>query len=46
MRENKGDVTLVGVTDKVLSLMKIARLDPLFKIAPSIDEALDSKTKK
>ncbi|MFN3135168.1 MAG: STAS domain-containing protein, partial [Candidatus Kryptonium sp.] len=46
MRENKGNVTLVGVTDKVLSLIKIARLDSLFKIFPSIEDALNSKTKK
>lgn len=46
MRENKGMVILAGVADKVLSLIKIARLDSLFKIFPSIEEALDLKTKK
>ncbi len=46
MRENNGEVILTGVADKVLSLIRIARLDTLFKIFPSVEEALDLKIKK
>lgn len=46
MRENNGEVFLVGVVDKILNLMKIARLDSLFKFFNSVDEALKPKTKE
>jgi anti-sigma B factor antagonist len=40
MKENKGDVVLVGVRDKILNLMKIARIDSVFSFSNSVDEAL------
>lgn len=46
MRENEGEVYLVGVRDKVLNLIKIARLDQLFKFSNSVEGALGTKTKE
>ncbi len=43
VRENNGEVFLVGVTDKVLNLMKIARIDSLFKFFNSVEEAIKTK---
>ncbi|CUS79499.1 anti-anti-sigma factor [Candidatus Kryptobacter tengchongensis] len=46
MRENNGETILVGVGDKVLNLLKIVKLDSLFQIYPTVEEAIFSKTKK
>ncbi len=43
VRENGGEVFLVGVTEKVLNLMKIARIDSLFKFFNSAEEAIKTK---
>ncbi|MEN3038628.1 MAG: STAS domain-containing protein [Candidatus Kryptonium sp.] len=46
MRENKGTVVLIGVSDKILNLLKITKLDSLFQILPTVEDALSLKTKK
>ncbi len=46
IRENEGEVFLVGVSDKVLNLIKITRLDSLFKFFNTVDEAVKMKTKR
>jgi len=43
IRENGGKVFLVGVADKVLNLIKLARLEPLFKFFNSVEEAIKQK---
>lgn len=43
VRENGGKVFLVGVVDKVLNLMRIARIDSLFKFFNSVEEAIKTK---
>ncbi|CUU03963.1 anti-anti-sigma factor [Candidatus Thermokryptus mobilis] len=40
MNENKGEVMLVGVRDKILNLMRIARIDSIFNFSGSVEEAL------
>ncbi len=40
MKENNGDVVLVGVKDKILNLMRIARIDSVFNFSNSVEEAL------
>lgn len=39
MRETGGEVSLVGVQKKVLSLMKISHLDQTFRMADSVAKA-------
>lgn len=46
MRENNGEIILTGVGDKILNLLKIVKLDSLFQIYPTVEEAISSKIKK
>lgn len=39
MREHGGDVKLVGVSESILKLIKLARIDHLFKFFDTVDEA-------
>lgn len=37
----KGDISLCGIRDQVMSLFKLTRMDRIFRIYPSAAEALD-----
>lgn len=39
-RRNSGSMVLAGLQDKVRSIFEIARLDTVFRIVPSTDEAI------
>jgi anti-sigma B factor antagonist len=40
VRQHKGEVVLAGVSDRVRGVFEIARLDSLFPMVPTVQEAL------
>lgn len=42
LREQKGDIKLVRLTDDVQSIFQITRLDRIFEIFESVDSAVES----
>jgi anti-anti-sigma factor len=42
LREKKGDIKLVALTDDVRSIFQITRLDRIFQIFDTVQEAVES----
>jgi anti-anti-sigma regulatory factor len=40
MNEHEAPVILVGVSDRIMSLLRISQLDWLFEMAPTVEDAI------
>jgi len=40
MNEHEAPVILVGVSDRIMSLLRISQLDWLFELAPTVEDAI------